>query len=227
VSRLFITPREIDFIADLNKEIIKDVIGQKIYFYKVREDLSSIHDVYEESVDKVFDPPVEIDARVDWDPSEVRTTRFGMENYYSINVYIQSRDMLDKDIDIEPGDYFSYGDVFFEVTSTLVTSNIYGQVEHSTGIKVVGKQARIGQILRDPIGPTDESYSDEDAVQETYIQQRGFEENRLGKTGDVRSLQEKGVLEKPISKPTEVSPRGGNDKENEAGIIDSSFYGDD
>ena len=226
MSRLFITPREIDFIADLNKEIIKDVIGQKIYFYKVRQDLSSIHDVYEESIDKVFDPPIEIDVRIDWDPSEVRSTRFGQENYYSITVYIQSRDLLDKDIDVEAGDYFSYGDTFFEATSVVVVSNIYGEVEHSTGIKVIGKQARIGQILRDPIGPTDESYSDPDAIETTFAQQRGFAENQEGLTGDVRSLQTKDVLTKPISGPAEVSPQGGNNKENEIGTIDSSFYSD-
>ena len=43
MARLFITPREIDFISDVTKEIVKDVIGQKIYYYKVREDLSKVH----------------------------------------------------------------------------------------------------------------------------------------------------------------------------------------
>ena len=33
--------------ADLTKEITKDVIGQKIFYYKVREDLTNVHDVYE------------------------------------------------------------------------------------------------------------------------------------------------------------------------------------
>jgi len=36
MARLFITPREIDFISDITKEVIKDVVGQKIFFYKVR-----------------------------------------------------------------------------------------------------------------------------------------------------------------------------------------------
>ena len=35
MSRLFITQREIDFISDLTKEVIKDLAGQKIYFYRV------------------------------------------------------------------------------------------------------------------------------------------------------------------------------------------------
>ena len=52
MARLFITPREVDFISDLTKEINKDVIGQKIFYYKIREDLTNVHKVYEEAVDK-------------------------------------------------------------------------------------------------------------------------------------------------------------------------------
>ena len=54
MARLFITPKEMDFISDLTKEIHKDVIGQKIYYYSVREDLSEVHAVYEESTQKIL-----------------------------------------------------------------------------------------------------------------------------------------------------------------------------
>ena len=226
MARLFITPREIDFIADLNKEIIKDVMGQKVYYYKVREDLTNVHDVYEEAPDKVFNPPIEVDARIDWNPAEVRTNMFGQESYFSITAFIQMRDLIDKDIEILAGDFFSYGTTFFEVTSVIVESTIFGQVEHTTGVRIFGQQAREGLIDKMPKGPLDEVYSDPDAIQDTFVQQRGFEKNRLGETGDVRSLQEKGITEEPISGPAEVSPRGGNEKENEIGGIDSSFYAD-
>ena len=226
MSRLFITPREIDFIADINKEMVKDILGQKIYYYHVREDLTDVHAVYEEAVNKVYDPPIEIGARVTWEPATVRTNNFGQENYYGIEVYLQSRDLLDKEIEPRAGDFFSYGDTFFEITSILYQSTIFGEVEHMTGVKLTGKQARIGQINKTPIGPTDESYADKDAVQTTFVQQRGFAENSEGPTGDVRSLQEKDVLTAPITGPAEVSPKGGNSKKDEAGIIDSAFYSD-
>ena len=221
MSRLFITPREIDLISDLTKEIIKDVAGQRVFYYRVREDLTDIHDVYEESPNKVFDQPVEIEARVEYQPEELRTNKFGSEEFYTINVFFHERDLLDRDIEVRTGDYFSYGDTFFEITSAVVESNVYGQIEHSIGTKVVGKQARLGQIDMVPLGPTSESYTDEDAVQETFVQQRGFEENKLGKTEDKRQLQADGKLEKPnIDSPAEVSPDG-----DDAGIS-SSFYGD-
>lgn len=221
MARLFVTPREIDLISDITKEVIKDVAGQKVFYYRVREDLTDVHDVYEESDSKVFDPPVEIEARVEYQPEEFRTNQFGTEAYYTINVFFHERDLLDREIEVRTGDYFSYGDTFFEITSAVVESNVYGQIEHSIGVKVVGTQAREGQIDITPLGPTSQTYDDPEAIQETFVQQRGFSENRLGETGDKRDLQEQGKLEAPISGPAEVSPEG------DTATISSSFYGDD
>ena len=222
MARLFITPREIDFIADMTKEIVKDVIGQKIYYYRVREDLTDVHDVYEEAPEKVFDPPIEVEALVEWAPEEVRTNRFASEEYSTITVSIQSRDLLDKKIQIQEGDFFSYGVTFFEVTSVIGISQIFGQVERPTGVKLTGKQAREGLINVKPIGPTSESHTDADAVQDTFAQQRGLSRNRLGATGDKRQLVEDGTLEAPITgQAAEVS------KTADSAGIKSSFYGDD
>ena len=78
-------------------------------------------------------------------------------------------------------------------------------------------QARIGQIDKQPLGPTSEDYSDPDAIQETFVQQRGLESNRLGITGDERDLIKKGKIDAP-EKAAEVSPRANPNK------IESSFY---
>ena len=117
MARLFITTREIDFIADLTKEITKDVIGQSIYYYRIREDISEVHEVYEESLEKIFDPPIEIETRVMWNPQDVKTDRFGLEATSQIEIYVHYRDMCDKGITLLEGDYFSFGADFFEITS--------------------------------------------------------------------------------------------------------------
>ena len=221
MARLFITPREIDYISDLTKEVTKDIIGQKIFYYTVREDLTDVHDVYEEAPEKVFNPPVELDALVEWQPESFSTGRFGSEETAKIEVYLHARDLIDKDFKVRSGDYFSYGDLFFEITSVIVDKNVYGQVEHQTGYKVAGKQARKGQINVKPLGPTSESVDAPDAVQKTFVQQRGLEENSEGKTNDVRALQQNEKLEKPIAGAQEVSNKG------TASTTDSSFYGDE
>lgn len=218
MARLFITPREIDLISDLTKEVTKDVIGQKIFYYSVSIMKTNVHEVYEEAPEKVFENPIEIDALVNWTPEEIRTNRFGSEEYYNIEAFLHYRDLLDKGIEVSEGDFFSYGSVFFEITSAIWDKNVYGQVEYKTGIKLVGRQARKSLFETKVLGPTDEGKAEKDAVQDTFVQQRGFDKNRLGETGDVRALQDKGVLEEPISEPQEVSPSG---TDSSAG---SSFY---
>jgi hypothetical protein len=221
MARLFITPREQDLISDLTKELIKDVVGQKIYYYSIRTDVTQIHDIYEEAIDKYFNPPIEIDAQVAWEPQAVSTGRFGSESLYTTEAYLHYKDLIDKDIDVQEGDYFSYGETFFEVTSVVWQSNIYGEIEYMTGVKLLGKQARKGLIDKEPHGPTDEGYypGDPDAIQRTFIQQRGFAEVDGEATGDKRALIEQGKLQLPPEPaPAEVSPKGS------PGEISSSFY---
>lgn len=221
MSRLFITPREINFINDIAKELVKDVAGQKIYYFPISEIKSKIHDVYEESPEKIFDDPIEIECFVKYEEPQTKTDRFGSEKYYSVTAYIQSRDLLDKGIEILEGDFFSFGTLFFEVVTSPGTSVMFGQIENGQYITVSGKQSRRGNFVAKVFGPTSDRYNDPDAIQETFVQQRGFKENRLGETADIRALQENGVLDKPITEPKEVSKKG---DDTNAG---SSFYGDE
>lgn len=218
MARLFITEREMNFINDIMKEVVKDVIGQKIYYFSISEIKSRVHDVYEEAPNKIFENPIELDALVKYSGQEVKTNRFGSEEYYNIECYIQERDLIDKQIDVREGDFFSYGETFFEIIKAPRSDVIFGQIEHKSYVTVSGKQARKGQFIAKVFGPTSEAYSDPDAVQTTFVQQRGFDENRLGKTGDVRDLQRTGVLDAPLTGPAEVSPSG--DPEN----VGSAFY---
>lgn len=215
MARLFVTPRELDFINDTVKEVIKDVIGQKIYYYRVRPEFTNIHTVYEEAVDKIFDPPVEVECRVEYKPEEVRANKFGSEEYFTIEAWFHFRDLIERDIQIKEGDFFNFDATWFEVVKSMVDTIVYGQIEHSMGVHVICKQARQGLIDIDPLGPTNEQWTDANAVQDTFYQQRGFAINKEGETADVRNLQQKGVLDAPISGPAEVSPEGG---------ISSAFY---
>ncbi len=216
MARLFITPRELDLISDLTKEVMKDVIGQRIFYYAVRTDVTQVHDVYEESTEKVFDPPLEIDALVEWSPGEIRTNKFGSEKFHSIEARVHAQDLIDKDLRMKMGDYFSYGSVFFEITQVVTISKIFGQVEHVTGYKLMGKQAREGLIDKAIRGPAAQTFETERVAQDTFVQQRGTTTNELGATADRRELQADGKLDSPLTGPNKVSPDG----------INSSFYGD-
>jgi hypothetical protein len=216
VARLFITSRELDLISDLTKEIIKDVAGQKIFYYTLRTELSNTNSLYREATEKVFDPPIELEAFVEWGELTTKADNFGVDVTNTVNVSIHYRDLLDKDVHVKEGDYFSYGSSFYEIAQAVPISKIFGQVEHITGYKLIGKYARQGLIDKRPLGPSEERFTDPDAVQETFVQQRGVEKNELGETNDRRELVEKGVIQGPISGPRKVAPD----------TLGSSFYGD-
>ena len=207
MPRLFLTPREVNLFSDLAKEVVKDVIGQKIYLYQISEAKTRIHDIYEESPDKVFDNPIELECLVEYSPQSIRTNQFGSEEYFTIKAFIQSRDLLDKGIEILEGDFFSYGSTFFEIVTAPDSETIMGQIEYNSFTTITGKQARKGQFVSKIFGPTSEEYTDADAKQETFYQQRGFANNQLGKTGDKRELIANGTLDSPITGPKEVSKK--------------------
>ena len=213
MARLFITPREIDFISDITKEITKDVIGQVIYYYKPRVDLSKVNDLYNESIEKVFDPPVEIDCRVQWGGSDLKQDRFGQDKLRNVEVYLHYRDLLDRNIKVEEGDYFQFGDTFYEMLNVGKDKIMFGQVEHVTGYNITAKQVRKGLIDKPAFGPTEEKYLDDNAVQDKFTQQRGDTDK-----GDKRALIHDEVLDSPISSGQTIQPTP-NSK--------SSFYGDE
>ncbi|NDC23129.1 MAG: hypothetical protein EBZ49_03215 [Proteobacteria bacterium] len=199
MARLFLTPREIDFISDITKELTKDVRGQKIFYYGVREDLSQVHDIYEQPV--------------------ISTNKFGSETLSKIAFYAHTRDLLDRDITVKVGDYFSYGQEFYEITSVIIEKQVYGQIEHQVGKKVTGVQARRGLIDRAANGPTSEEDLDAGVIQTVFDQQRGYEQNTLGPTEDKRQLVEDGKLDPGLTGPKIVKEQQGEKT--------SYFYGDD
>lgn len=225
MARLFITPREMNFISDLNKEIIKDINGQQIIYYSISEHNSEIDDVYDESMNKVFDQPISIDALVDAQFQEAtKIDRFGIEDIYKIEAYVQYRDMVDKGINLSVGDYFSFGDVFYEITNMQKLKTIFGQAEHKEGIKITGTKSRNTQFNAPLYGPTDIKYTDDDSVQTKFVQQRGFAETENGLTGDKRDLIESNVLEGPLTGAKQISEKGAADDNSH---YESSFYSDE
>ena len=84
MPRLFITGREIDLISDLTKEVNKDVIGTKIYYYSISATKTRIHDVYSEAPEKIFENPVEVTAVVEYSETDQSTTKFGIDKNYTV-----------------------------------------------------------------------------------------------------------------------------------------------
>lgn len=217
MSRLFVTARELNFISDITKEVTKDVVGQKIYYYSISEINTRTNGLYNESPEKIFDNPIEIEALVESPENQIKTHVFGPEKINKLNVFVQYRDLVDKGINITIGDFLQYGKFIYEITQATQLNPIYGMVEQLDGIKLECVQARIGQFNPKKLGPTDRAFSDTDAVQTEFTQQRGQEMVDDKPTADKRDLQQNDVLDKPITGAKSINNKNGTKS-------GSSFY---
>jgi hypothetical protein len=189
MSRLFVTQREIDFFNDIAKEFIKDIVGQSIIYWPISTLKTKVHPVYNEAVKKIFENPIKVDALVGQPKWETKMTSFGPEQTSTIELFLQSRDLLQKGLEICEGDYFTYGESAYEIVSCVNMKNYFGQVEHDVSFKVIGKLARAGEF-----NPQKYYQPDTEAVipvPTPFEQQRGLPENREGPTGDIRDIRER------------------------------------
>jgi hypothetical protein len=174
MSRLFTGPRELAFISDITKELIKDVNGQVIYYYSVNEFKTNAHPLYGEAVEKFFDTPISLDAIVSAEyTKETKLGRFGVDKQYFTDVYMQYRDLSDKNVKPIIGDFYSFSDNFYEIVDVVVQKNIHGLPEHRQSYKISGIKAKEDQFKAKLIGPTDITRLDTGAVADNFTQQRG------------------------------------------------------
>jgi hypothetical protein len=183
----------------LTKEFIKDVAGQVIHYFPVSAIKSSVHSLYNESVQKIFENPIAVPALVGMPEYTSKTTSFGPDIEAKIEVLVQYRDLQDKGIVLSEGDFFTYDDMLYEIlTFTNAGKNIFGLAEYNVSWKITARSARINQInvpnLPDPrLSPED--------IQVTFEQQRGLRVTSDGQdTGDVREMRNRlGVDMAPIA----------------------------
>ena len=129
------------------------MVGQKIYYYSISLTKTKINTLYDEAPEKIFENPVEINCFVNYKEPSYNIGKFGVDETQNIEAYIQYRDLVDKGIEIDVGDFFSYGDVFFEITSATKIKELFGQIEYGDGFRLIGKQARKEKFVQHVIGP--------------------------------------------------------------------------
>ena len=190
MARLFIGQREIDFITDLTKEFIKDVVGQVIHYYPISSIKSSVHSVYNEAVNKIFENPIIIPALVSPPEFSSKTTSFGPDLEAKIEVLLHYTDLQDKHVTLSEGDLFSYDDTMYEV-QTLVNSekNVFGLAEHNVAWKVTGRTARVSMGT---VPSLNLPRTAPEGTQKVFEQQRGLPITSEGEnTEDVRHMRER------------------------------------
>lgn len=146
MARKFITERELAFIAKINKELIQHVTGEEVTYYAISLEKSRVNDLYDEAVEKVWEAPVKINARILWNNEQTKTSNFGVDSIYSIEVYFHKLELDERNVSPKEGDFIEFGDVFFEVTSATQPQIVFGQINNKVMTKCTCVVSREGQF---------------------------------------------------------------------------------
>jgi hypothetical protein len=235
MSRLFITEKEIQFHTEIAQELIKDVIGQKVFYYAISTNSSTINETYDEAIEKVFEGPVIIDAICGQPEWENITDAHGSYLKAKLEVLFQARDLTLKKLKLSEGDFITYGNNTYEIISYVPLNNMWGQEEYDRTFKANCVLVRPGKFDPNKYNtPSEETISG--GVQKEYVQQRGFKETKEGVTNDIREMRERlGDDMAPITlgdgprvvSTEDVTPENSNDEGKVTSFLNDNNVDDD
>lgn len=157
-DQLFIGQQELDFVSDINKEIISKWTGQEIIYYAIDMTATTVHDVYGESLQKIYKDPINIECLVFYDEPEVKSTDLQTEIHYSISVYFHKRSLAENNFFPQEGDYLKWGPVFYEIVTGSEPQLQFGRIENPMMIKCHCRFLRLDETGLKPTENVQELY---------------------------------------------------------------------
>lgn len=108
IGPTFITSDELNFIANINDELIENMVGQNIKYYRINRRKTDYHDLYDEAIVKSFDEPIILYARISFEGTDVTTGRFTIDKNQTIEIYFHQRRLKEMNVAIREGDFFEW-----------------------------------------------------------------------------------------------------------------------
>lgn len=173
---IFRSNKDIEFIIKINQELIEKVIGEKVTYYPISKKFSEVN-FYNESRKKIFDPPVEVYALVNWKDQDVKTSKFGQDVVYNLDVSILKKHLLDINLEPTEGDMIEYDDVKFEITSITSPMQIFGKAGHDIGYLLKCRSVRQGSfdsVISGVIDQPKRTYPDEPMSSSFYYSSTNY-----------------------------------------------------
>jgi len=198
MARLFVSPRDYQFITDVTKELMRDVVGSKVYLYCVDTAATTESSVYGDAREKIYCDPVEVDALVKRETIEVKSGKFGREQYNELRVHFHYADLLDSNLTPREGDIVSWGDFFYEINELKEDVELWGNIEFIIGLECTARQVQSGTIQTPVIPPVGRKAQDTDGMATPWEQSRGKKTNSKGRqTRDRRNMIVKDQMSEP------------------------------
>jgi hypothetical protein len=146
LARKFIGKKEIAFFNAINRELIRDVVGQTVTYYQVLAEKTRANDLYNEAIQKVFAQPINISALVSFENTQEKIGTMPADSQYKLDVLFHNHELRDLNVAPKMGDFIQFGDIMFEIYSVSQPQLTYGMIENRVMTKCNCGPARKGQM---------------------------------------------------------------------------------
>lgn len=141
---LFSTEKEYDFFNIQIKEYIQKIIGQRVIYYPLSLEHTQVHDIYDEAIEKVWLPPIQTYALVQFIEPQQSTTSFGHDTRYGLEIFWHKLELKERKLNANAGDIVEYGGKYFEITSITEPQFTFGQINQPVMVKAICQNVREG-----------------------------------------------------------------------------------
>tara|TARA_Y100000593_G_scaffold92698_1_gene185144 strand:+ start:954 stop:1442 length:489 start_codon:yes stop_codon:yes gene_type:complete len=144
---LFTGDKEKNFVKQINDEVLERVVGQQILYFPISIEKTDYHELYGEAINKTYDNPIRVYARVKWNGSRTEYTPYGIDRRPSITVNFHRRRLTeDQNLYVRVGDFVKYGDLFFEIVALDEGKLLFDDPDSSFEISATCIMAREGKF---------------------------------------------------------------------------------
>ena len=146
MSRLFLGQKDIHFFDSINKELLQQVIRQKVLYFSVSDEHTKTHRIYDEAVRKTVFAPVEINALISYNNPVQTNNSFSIDTIYTLEAYFHVTELRERQITPREGDFIKYGNIVYEIEALTKPQQVLGLVEHEVMFKAVCRVSRNSQF---------------------------------------------------------------------------------
>jgi len=144
--RLFVGDKEIAFFNTLNKELLQQVVGQKVIYYAISAENTNSHWLYEEAMKKAVYTPVEVNALILYKAPEQSSNNFTIDTTYTMEAYFHINELNERQLNPKVGDYLKWNNMLFEIEKATYPQLTFGQLDHEVMVKTECRIARKSQL---------------------------------------------------------------------------------
>lgn len=134
----FLTDRDKLFFQSINNELIDDVITTPVIIYKPFIENSDVHNVFEESINKVWKIGIRLNCIIDRSNKEQDTNEYGINIHQDIKFAFNREEIKETNIYPEIGDIVEWNEFYYEVQHVYENQYLAGRENSNWSIVVDG-----------------------------------------------------------------------------------------